>query len=76
MYLWKNLFGVVEVTVKGPIDPVTGMVMNIADLKEYIQVKKGYVQVNKEYMQVNIECRPLQVNKDYKQVNKYSISGK
>ncbi|XP_061174521.1 6-pyruvoyl tetrahydrobiopterin synthase-like [Saccostrea echinata] len=27
----------VEVTVKGPVDPVTGMVMNIVDLKKFMQ---------------------------------------
>ncbi|KAF9794988.1 hypothetical protein SFRURICE_011119 [Spodoptera frugiperda] len=29
---------VVLVTVKGPVDPSTGMVMNVHDLKEYIKV--------------------------------------
>ncbi|XP_022332182.2 6-pyruvoyl tetrahydrobiopterin synthase-like [Crassostrea virginica] len=45
----KNIFGKcnnpnghghnykVEVTVKGPVNPVTGMVMNIVDLKTFIQ---------------------------------------
>ncbi|CAG5131036.1 unnamed protein product [Candidula unifasciata] len=27
----------VKVTLKGPVDPVTGMVINIVDLKQYIQ---------------------------------------
>lgn len=27
----------VEVTVRGPLDPVTGMVMNISDLKRYMK---------------------------------------
>lgn len=26
------------VTVKGPVDPTTGMVMNVHELKEYMQV--------------------------------------
>lgn len=29
-------FGAVEITVRGPVDPKTGMVMNIHDLKQYI----------------------------------------
>jgi len=28
----------VEVTVKGPVDENTGMVMNVADLKNYIEI--------------------------------------
>lgn len=31
-------FFTVLVTVKGPVDPSTGMVMNVHDLKEYIKV--------------------------------------
>lgn len=27
----------VEVTVRGPLDPITGMVMNISDLKRYMK---------------------------------------
>lgn len=30
----------VEVTVKGPVDPVTGMVISITTLKEIIHVKQ------------------------------------
>ena len=33
MILW---YLPVEVTVRGPVDPVTGMVMNISDLKVYM----------------------------------------
>ncbi|KAF9421385.1 hypothetical protein HW555_002600 [Spodoptera exigua] len=29
---------IVLVTVKGPVDPATGMVMNVHDLKEYIKI--------------------------------------
>jgi len=32
------LFEIVEVTVKGPVDPNTGMVINISVLKVFIQV--------------------------------------
>jgi 6-pyruvoyl-tetrahydropterin synthase len=32
------VFVPVEVTVKSPVDPKTGMVMNLADLKVYIEV--------------------------------------
>ena len=30
---WQGTNSIVKVTVKGPIDPVTGMVINISDLK-------------------------------------------
>jgi hypothetical protein len=33
-----SLSSIVEVTVKGKIDPVTGMVMNMVDLKECIKL--------------------------------------
>lgn len=38
----NNIFGhghnyIVEVTVRGPIDPSTGMVINMTDLKDYMQ---------------------------------------
>lgn len=33
-----SLPSIVEVTVKGKIDPVTGMVMNMVDLKECIKL--------------------------------------
>lgn len=33
-----HLFISVLVTVKGPVDPTTGMVMNVHELKQYMQI--------------------------------------
>lgn len=37
MYKFLLHFILVEVTVCGPVDPITGMVMNISDLKLYMK---------------------------------------
>ena len=35
--MFYNVF-IVEVTCRGPVDPTTGMVLNLTDLKKAIQV--------------------------------------